>query len=154
MIYHDFVCEFESTHRIAMQCFFHVLRVHDRIIRSRAFVARICHIVFWLDSSRNKWKFEKNVWFQTLIFFLFLILIIFHFERTIFEFVMKIVERCCRRINDESKHAENDLRLAHEIAFESVERVLSFVFSFDAFCISTIMQCAHDLHTFRTFYTF
>jgi hypothetical protein len=27
-------------------------------------------------------------------------------------------------------------------------------FSFDAFCISTIMRCAHDLRTFRTFYTF
>jgi hypothetical protein len=49
--------------------FFHVLRIHNRIIRSRAFVARICHIVFWLDSSRNRWKFEKNVWFQTFIFF-------------------------------------------------------------------------------------
>jgi hypothetical protein len=31
---------------------------------------------------------------------------------------------------------------------------LSSVFSFDAFCTSTIMRCAHDFRTFRTFYIF
>ncbi len=40
------------------------------------------------------------------------------------------------------------------IACESVEHVLSSVFSFDAFCTSTIMRCAHDFRTFRTFYIF
>jgi hypothetical protein len=104
-IHEWFACEFKLIHQITMHCFFHVFRIHNRIIRSRVFVARTCHIVFWFDSSRNRWKFEKNVWFQTFIFFL-LILIIFHFEKTIFEFVIEIVNN----VDDELITNQNTLK--------------------------------------------
>ncbi len=73
MIYHDwrvhfherFVCEFKSIHSNCDAMFSSCFRIHNCIFRSRVFVARTCHIIFWLDSSRNRWEFEKNVWLQT-----------------------------------------------------------------------------------------
>ncbi len=123
LIYHDWrvhiheqsACEFESIHWIAMQCFFHIIRIHNRIIRSRAFVAKACHTVFWLDASRNRCKFEKNVWFQTFIFFSLFDFDSFSSRESDFRVRDRNRERCYRRIDDESKHVENDLRLAYEV---------------------------------------
>ncbi len=39
----------------------------------------------------------------------------FSFRKSDFRVRDRCREQCCRRIDDESKHAENDLRLVHEI---------------------------------------
>jgi hypothetical protein len=54
----------------------------------------------------------------------------------------------------ETRWKRSAIRSREIIAFEFVERVLFFVFFFDAFYTSTIMRCVNDFRTFRTFYTF
>jgi hypothetical protein len=85
----------------------------------------------------------------------FLILIIFHFEKAIFEFVIEIVND----VVDELMTNRNTLKticdsLTRYNRIRIRRTCFVFCFSFDAFCILTIMRCVHDFRTFRTFYIF
>jgi hypothetical protein len=85
----------------------------------------------------------------------FFFLIIFHFERMIFEFVIKIVND----VVDELMINRNTLKaicdsLTKYNRIQICRTCFVFYFFFDAFCTSTIMRCVHDFRTFCTFYNF
>ncbi len=85
----------------------------------------------------------------------FLILIIFYFEKAIFEFVIEIVND----VVDELKTNRNTLKTICDSFMKynciRIYRACSaFCFFFDVFCTSMIMWCIQNFYTFRTFYIF
>jgi hypothetical protein len=98
-----------------MQNLLHIFQVHNRVVRSRDLVSRTCHAVLRVDSSRNREKFEKSVWLQTLIIFSFFRSDYFSTRRNRFRVNERICEQRSERINVESKHSWDDLWFFHEV---------------------------------------
>ncbi len=74
-------------------------------------------VMLFFDSIRREIdeNLKKMFDFKRLFFFSFVNFDHFSSRKDNFRVRDRNRERCCWRINDESKHAESDLRLAHEI---------------------------------------